>query len=112
MANKQGACVIVSSEWVQIAPIRQMLGIARAAADGADTHILISDITDRDSQGVWLRGIVTTAIVDKDTQEPTKMDFLVPWQYVVGLGLWDERAKSAAGFQTNATQMATSQPSA
>jgi hypothetical protein len=98
MANKQAAVVVVLDEWVSTSPIKQILGVQQHGSGRA--HLFIAGSVETDGLGVWLKEITTDAIVDKADGAPTTLDFLVPWPYVLAVGVWDEQTeKVTVGFQ-------------
>lgn len=100
MANKQGAVVVVLDDWVSTSPIRQILGVPQHSEGTGKARLFIVGSVETDGRGVWLKEITTHAVVDKDNGAPTTLDFLVPWPYVLAVGVWDEQTeKVTVGFQ-------------
>jgi hypothetical protein len=104
MPTKQTGYIVVEEKWAKTSPISRILGTATTDATG-NGYLFIAASFGVDPLGIWLKDITTDAIVDKDSGAPTKLDFLVPWGYVLGYGVSDEGgAKKTVGFQAaNAT---------
>ena len=56
-----------------------------------------------DHRGIWLTDVITTAVLNRSDDSPVKMKFMIPWHYVLGLGLPDlQSQESTIGFKAGA----------
>lgn len=88
MAQKQKtAVVVVSKDWIDTS-VRHLINHGQESRSTGDTHIVYADLEDTsDHHGLWLKNIKTTQLM-KDGSE-TVMRFMIPWAFVVALGVID-----------------------
>lgn len=98
MARQQTAIVIVSKHWINTEGINTILAKGRISEATGDAHIVIATVSDTsDPQGLWLSGIKTSEL--KRDGSSISMKFMVPWRFVLGLGLVDDLEPSTLGFR-------------
>jgi hypothetical protein len=98
MAKKQTAIVIVTSEWFYTQGVRRFLGGAHTQPRDNSSHFITAPLVDdRHPRGVVLGDVTTTAVRRRDGKDFT-VDFLIPWEHVLGLGVVEESGKKPVGF--------------
>jgi len=99
MPTKQIAFIVVRKDWYNSAGINHLLGNGRESRADGEAHLIMAGDPDlSDHRGVWIPGVVTTAVLNRSDNSPTKMRFLIPWQYILGVGLDEGSAESVIGF--------------
>src|ERR1035438_2482114 len=99
MSQQQTAFVVVSKDWLDTG-VRYCISHGRKSRSTSNTHILIGDVENTsDERGLWLKNIKTTAFSDGDSPATLTMKFMIPWTFVLGLGLVaDEAGETKLGF--------------
>jgi hypothetical protein len=103
MPQKKLAFVVVPKSWFDQTLGR--IGITGPSGSTGDMHIVISAIDDvADHRGLWLSDVQTLLEKEKDGSRVTFERFMVPWQFVLAVGVHDiaESVKMPTGF-TGAT---------
>jgi hypothetical protein len=98
MAQKQMAVVVVPKHWFNSGAHLLLNNGEESGSDG-ETHFVIAPVDDvSDAYGLWLKDITTTGLTKNGS--PVEMRFMIPWQFVLGLGLMDDQTdKAAFGFR-------------
>jgi hypothetical protein len=103
MAQKQTAIVVVSKDWINTG-VRFLVNHGKKSGTiggSPDTHLVIAPVDDAsDHRGLWLKGITTTELTT-DTS-PVTLKFMIPWSFVLGLGLIDGE-RNSVGFKAGET---------
>ena len=101
MPNEQTAFVVVTKEWFNFAGVRHLLNAGRLSKSSGEAHLIIAPMGDSsDHKGLWLKGI-TTHELTKDGS-PVTMDFMIPWNYVIGFALrTDDKHNGNMGFKVD-----------
>jgi hypothetical protein len=101
---KQIAFIVVSKEWFNTGGINHILANGRQSQGSGEAHLIMADNADlSDHRGIWLTNVITTAVLNRSDESPVKMKFMIPWHYVLGLGLPDvQSAESTIGFKAGA----------
>jgi hypothetical protein len=96
--RKNTGFVFVDKAWFN-QTLRGLFGLDRTETL-ENVHLMIGEIEVNEALGVWLKD-TKTSVLRKDGAE-VKMDFLVPWRFVVGVGLSEDDAiPSRVGFVGN-----------
>jgi hypothetical protein len=101
MATKKVAIVIVDRAWSELPGVKRFLEQRQKPRQGppSGAHFITGPIADTsDLRGLWLGDVTTEALVRRDGQ-PFTMKFMIPWQYVLGLGEVDEAGPTPIGFK-------------
>lgn len=86
--KKQTGFVVVSKDWMD-SGVRYFVNDGRTSRSTSDTHIVIAEVEDTsDARGLWLRNVKTTQFT-REGSDVTTMKFMIPWTFVLGLGLAD-----------------------
>ena len=103
MAGYETAFIEVRKDWFDSAGVSGILHSGRPSGSEGNTHLIIAPILGtNDPHGVWLKNITTTA--RRQDSAIVKMDFLIPWNAIVALGVVPESEKTTvAGFRSNAS---------
>jgi len=101
---KQIAFIVVSKEWFNTGGINHILANGRESQGSGEAHLIMAGDPDlSDPRGIWLTNVITTAVLNRSDESPVKMKFMIPWHYVLGLGLPDvQSAESTIGFKAGA----------
>jgi hypothetical protein len=93
------AVVFVRKDWYDDT-LRLLIGKPKSTSAN-DTHILIGELRDStdDPHGIWFRDVPSPHVRDDGV---VKMEFMVPWSVVLGVGLVDESGAQTIGFQPGA----------
>ena len=93
--------VIVSKDWFDTPGVYQLIGRGRPRRSTGDAHTLIGPVSDANNHlGLWLGPIGTTELTTDGS--PVVMRFLIPWRFVLGLGVETDSSKPrSVGFNTN-----------
>lgn len=105
MPQKKLAFVVVPKSWFDQTVGR--IGTTGPSKSTGEMHIMISAIDDAsDHRGLWLSDVQTLLEKEKDGSRVTFERFMVPWQFVLALGIHDtaESVKIPTGF-TGATDL-------
>jgi len=103
MAATKVAIVIVDRAWSELPGVKRFLEHAQKPRQGppSGAHFVLGPIVDTsDLKGLWLGDVTTEAIQRRDGQ-PFTMKFMIPWQYVLGLGEIEESGPTPIGFKSN-----------
>jgi hypothetical protein len=63
-----------------------------------DTHMIMAPFDDMDHRGLWLRDVESN-LRRKSDDSQVNMRLLIPWEFVLAVGLVDESVKIPPGFQ-------------
>jgi hypothetical protein len=104
MAKKRTAIVVVSKQWFDSS--RVLLSGSPPSESTGDSHVIIGPLDDaNDERGLWLKDIITTGILKKDAEDDTSPvtveRLMIPWAFVLALGLVEQEAHKIAGFRTD-----------
>ena len=99
MAHKTRAFVMVQRSWFDetIGPVTS----GRESQSTGNAHTIVGTLDDiADHRGLWLQDVPTLYRKQKDDSPVTFARLLIPWQYVLSLGLEDATtsAKIKPGF--------------
>ena len=98
MAQKDTAVVVVSKEWMN-SGVHHVANESRLSESDGDTHLFIAPLEDAlDHRGLWLRDVKSTRLTE-DASSVT-MKFLIPWQFILAVGLIEEGSKVPMGFMS------------
>lgn len=99
MAGKQRAFVVVSRSWVNTDGISEIVNNGRKSQADGDAHMVIAPLHDvSDHRGLWLEKITTDKL--RRDGATISLTFMIPWSFVLGLGLLDETdAAASIGFK-------------
>jgi hypothetical protein len=92
------ALVVVKKSWFDLA----MQGITgHESGSQVDAHVIQAPINDvTDPRGLWLQEVKSRYVKPSDGS-PVFVRLMIPWEYVLAVGLADEPAKMPAGFTAN-----------
>jgi hypothetical protein len=97
MSQKQTAIVVVTKAWINTS-VRHLINDGRESHSTGDTHIVYADLEGTsDHHGLWLRNI-KTARLTADGSEVAMTRFMIPWTFIVALGVVDHGAQVETGF--------------
>jgi len=100
--TKQTAFVVVNKDWIDSGARYLVNNGERSRSDG-DTHIFIGEVEDATSErGLWLKNVKTTAF-DRPSSPGAGiiMKVMIPWAFVLSLGLVDDEAgKAKLGYSS------------
>src|SRR5688572_18948045 len=101
---KQTAFIVVSKEWFNTAGINHILNDGKESHASGGAHLIMAGDPDlSDHRGIWLTNVVTTAVLNTSDGSPVNMKFMIPWHYVLGLGLPElQSQESTIGFKAGA----------
>jgi hypothetical protein len=101
LPKEQDAFVVVSKEWFDFPGIRDLLNAGRRSKSTGEAHLLIAPLVDSsDHKGLWVKGITTRELTQDGS--PVTMDFMIPWNYVIGLGMrTDDGNSGGLGFKVD-----------
>jgi hypothetical protein len=100
MAKEQTAFVVVQKSWYDDAISHLAGGYSNSTGD---VHVIVGRLdNETDPHGLWLRDVPTEMRKQRDGSRVTLQRLMIPWRYVVALGIGDEAVTLRAGF-TNAT---------
>ena len=104
MPMKQIAFIVVSKEWFNTGGINHILANGRESQGNGEAHLIVAGDPDlSEHRGIWLTNVITTAVLNRSDESPVKMKFMIPWHYVLGLGLPDvQSTESTIGFKAGA----------
>ena len=89
--------MVVSKDWINTAGVRHLVNHGRESRSTGETHLVIADLEDTsDHHGLWLKNVNTTSL--KPDGSNVTMRFMIPWSFIVGLGVVDREAGVEAGF--------------
>jgi hypothetical protein len=95
MSKKETAFVVVQKTWFDLAMNPLVTG--RPSESQVDAHVMIGTLDEiSDLRGLWLRDI-TSRMAKKDGSFVT-MRLMIPWQFILSVGLVDESVKIPTGF--------------
>ena len=97
---KQVAVVIVDNEWFHSPGVKRFLAGRSTQRDESSHYILGPLVDDSDPLGVWL-GEVTTKSLRRADGKDFDMKFLIPWRFVLALGVVDETVSDPAWLKDN-----------
>jgi hypothetical protein len=90
------AFVVVQKEWFNHG-MRALTG--HESQSERDAHVMICTVDDMaDHLGLWIRD-VTSHYRKNDAGPFVKMRLMIPWQFVLSVGLVDDKMKIPTGFQ-------------
>jgi hypothetical protein len=96
MAQKQTAFVVVQQSWYDGA-LKALIG--GHSNSSADHHLITGLLEDAsDHRGLWLAGATSERWFNQDGT-PVIMKVMIPWQFVLVLGVADEGTTMPAGFK-------------
>jgi hypothetical protein len=97
--TKQSTFIVVDKHWFNMAGINDILANGRKSQNTGDAHLLMSDDFDiSDHRGIWLNHVTTKAVLHRKDNSQVTMKFMIPWRYVLGLGL-SEEGSTSIGFK-------------
>ena len=106
MAKKQTAFVVVQKSWFNLA--MNALVTRRDSQSEVDAHVLIADLDDvTDHRGLWIRNI-KSAYQNKKDDSWVMMKLMIPWQFVLSVGLVDKSVSIRVGFNNTTVLTADS----
>ena len=95
MSKQETAFVVVQKTWFDLAMNPLVTG--RPSESQFNAHVMIGTLDDiSDLRGLWLRDI-TSRMAKKDGASVT-MRLMIPWQFILSVGLADESVKIPTGF--------------
>jgi hypothetical protein len=95
MSKQETAFVVVQKTWFDLAMNPLVTG--RPSESQVDAHVMIGTLDEiSDLRGLWLRDI-TSRMAKKDGSFVT-MRLMIPWQFILSVGLVDESVKIPTGF--------------
>ena len=96
MSQKQTAIVVVSKDWIDSA-VKHLINDGRESRSTGDTHIVYADLEgSSDPHGLWLKNVKTNRL--KEDGSEVVMRFMIPWAFVVALGVVDHGIDLEPGF--------------
>jgi hypothetical protein len=107
METKQTVFIIVDERWFNMAGVNDLVGRGVKSNSSSGAHLIISGITDlSDHKGIWL-GNVTTNILHAKDRSPVTMKVMIPWSYVLSVGVQEEEVGESMpiGFTTTGVAM-------
>src|SRR5262245_50851919 len=97
---KQTVFLVVQRAWYDLTMNPLITGTGSKST--GDAHVMYGAVKDlSDHRGLWFEKLTSEAITERDGTKLI-MDVMVPWKYILCLGLVDERTPSPVGF-TGAT---------
>jgi hypothetical protein len=98
MTKSQTAFVVVQKSWFDHA----MHGLTgRESKSEIDSHVIMAPLDDiNDPRGLWLRDIDSPWIKKTDSSTVI-MRLMIPWHFVLAVGLADEAGPIPTGFTGN-----------
>jgi hypothetical protein len=95
MPQKETVFVVVKKTWFDAAMDPLVTG--RPSKSQVDAHVMVATVDDAsDHRGLWLRGIKSR--YQRKDGSPVDMRLMIPWQFVLALGLVAESVKMPTGF--------------
>jgi hypothetical protein len=105
--KKQTVFVVVDHAWFDVAMRPLITGTESGSAVGA--HLVYGPVKDlHDPHGLWLSRVQSEIFHEKDGSE-VLMDVMIPWRYVIALGVVDETVPLQPGLN-GATVLKTVSP--
>ena len=95
-AVAQTAIVVVSKDWIDTA-VRHLINHGQQSRSTGETHVIFADLEDTsDHRGLWLKNVRTTRLTTDGSN--ITMRFMIPWSFIVALGVVDHGAPVEPGF--------------
>jgi hypothetical protein len=97
MSQNQSAVVVVTKDWINTT-VRHLINHGQESRSTGETHLVIGDLEGTsDHHGLWLKNVKTTHLT-ADGSEVTMVRFMIPWAFVVALGVVDHSTQVEPGF--------------